>query len=196
MLLWNRLPQRRGGFLKALSDHDRGDRNAIRVERFESAKSSPLGRDRRIGQKSFEQRLMVAFERDVSGRERIICQTVQHASRIGTSVHVVAQRDGQAIGDRAFFEILLDLLDHFVEQIGATMDVADDVDSLVRSDVSQFFLLPSPGTWYPLHVSDNPPFWSRKILVSQSPPTPDGSPQTRTIWVLFYRMLIRPARSR
>src|SRR5215813_13154615 len=80
---------------------------------------------------------MVALERNISGRKRIGCQSIEDASRIRTSVHVVTQRYSQAISRRAFFEVALDFRYHLVEQVRPTVDVANDVGSAIFSGVGQ-----------------------------------------------------------
>ena len=117
MLLRHRSPQRAGCFLESLPDHDRGNWNSVGVEGFEPTKSSPAGRDGWIAQKHLEQLLVIAFEPDVLGRKGIAFQPFEHPARIWTSVHVVAQRYGQAVSCRICLEISLDFLDHSIEQV-------------------------------------------------------------------------------
>src|SRR6266568_7050537 len=107
------------------------------MDGFESTESPPLGSDRRIAQKCFEQLLVVAFQPDVLGGERIAYQPVEHASRIGTSVHVVAERYGQGVRRRFRFDISLDFFYDSVEQVRAAMDIADDVDPGIVLGVCQ-----------------------------------------------------------
>ncbi len=71
---------------------------------------------------------MVSFQRDELGRKRVAQQALDHAARIRAAVDVIAERHGESIGDRIAFVLPRDLADDAIEQVGAAVNVADDVE--------------------------------------------------------------------
>ena len=69
---------------------------------------------RGIGEKSLEQRFMIALERDVGCRKRVCHETIEHTARRRPSVDIVAERDRQRAGTM-FFDIAFDRGDHTVK---------------------------------------------------------------------------------
>ena len=73
---------------------------------------------------------MVAFQGDVSGRERITRQPLQHPTRVRTAINIIAKRHRQAIGLAMARDVVPDLSDHLVKEIRTPVDIPDNVQPL------------------------------------------------------------------
>ncbi len=68
---------------------------------------------------------MVAFQRNVGRGKRVSRKSVENSPRIRASVNVVPQRYRECVGNGAIGEVLRDEISNLIEQIRATVDVAN-----------------------------------------------------------------------
>src|SRR5690349_7615507 len=111
----------------ALASTQATHRRAVRLHCLDTAGPPTQLSRSRVMQKALEQRLMVAPEGDEFCRERIAHQPIDYAARVGATVDIIADRDDKAVGYWMTRQIASDLADHAVEQVGAAMNVADDL---------------------------------------------------------------------
>ena len=72
---------------------------------------------------------MVSLQGDEVCWEGITDKAIEHASGIWAAVHVVAERDGQALADGVALEVTGNLIDHPVKEVRSAMNVADNINS-------------------------------------------------------------------
>ena len=72
---------------------------------------------------------MVAPQEDPRRAEPAINQRIHHLSALRPAVDVVPEEHQRAVRDRVGGEIVLDTLENPLEQIEATMDIADRIDT-------------------------------------------------------------------
>jgi hypothetical protein len=72
---------------------------------------------------------VVSFQGDEVGWEGITDKAIQHASGIWAAVHIVANRDSQALADGVALEVTGNLIDHLVKEVRSAMNVADNINS-------------------------------------------------------------------
>jgi len=100
---------------------------AIRTQRRQTAQQLPLFQDGRILQEAEQQDLVVSFKADCVARACVIDQPVDHGSRIGSSIHVVAKKYLPGLRRRLAREMPIYSLNNAVQERGASMHVTNHV---------------------------------------------------------------------
>ena len=63
---------------------------------------------------------------------------IEHSARIGTAIHIIAQRYCKAFATLVLLHIAINFVDDSIEKIRATVDVSDDVESDIAVDACKF----------------------------------------------------------
>jgi len=73
---------------------------------------------------------MVALERDVLAWKWITDQPVQHSTRVGPAINVIAECDRQRFFNRVLFQIARNRLHEPIKQIGAAVNISDCINPI------------------------------------------------------------------
>jgi hypothetical protein len=99
------------------------------MQGLQPAQAPPLICDRRVVQEPLEDVFVIALQSHERGRERVAHQAIEHAPGIRTAVDIIAERHGQTFVNRLGFEVAANLLDHAIEKIRSSVNIADRVDA-------------------------------------------------------------------
>ena len=80
----------------------------IRQQGFETAKLPPFVQASRIGEETWQECFMITAQKDCFMSPLPLQQQVEHISRVGSSVDVVTDKDGNRTGDRTLPAIGID----------------------------------------------------------------------------------------
>jgi hypothetical protein len=73
---------------------------------------------------------MIALEREVLARKRITDQPVQHSTRVGPAINVIAECDRQRFFNGILVQITRNRLNESIKQIGAAVNVSDCINPI------------------------------------------------------------------
>jgi hypothetical protein len=85
-----------------------------------------------ITQETFHQFLVIAAEAYSAIVNQPNGKQVDHRLCVGAAVDIVAEIDFDAMADRPAFQVVVDALDGFDQEIGAAVNIADCIDARVR----------------------------------------------------------------
>jgi len=106
-------------------------RQAIGFKCLPASDIKPGMKSGRIGEKSFQQRLMIATQTDSALLSDAPCQRFDHFFRMGTAVDIIADIDFDRSSYRATGPIIVNSLNDLAQQIGAPVNVAYGIDSCI-----------------------------------------------------------------
>ncbi|CAM5392321.1 putative protein OS=Afipia felis OX=1035 GN=NCTC12722_02260 PE=4 SV=1 [Afipia felis] len=82
----------------------------------------------RIGKKDFQQRLMISAQAHCAPVSHSPCEHFDHVFRLRPAIDIIADINLDSTRDRTPGKIVLDPLNHIVQEICAAVDISDGIN--------------------------------------------------------------------